>query len=110
MTNREAVLSNYRMKLVHRRNSGFTLIELLVVIAIITGLVVLLLPVLSKGKSSAKRTVCLNNLKQVNLAVRMYAEDHGDAIQMPSRARASQYDYHLFKEQVKSYANLMGKP
>jgi hypothetical protein len=69
----------------------------------------LLLPVLSKGRAGARQTACLNNLKQVNLAVRMYADDHGDAIAMPAIARAAPYDYHLFKEQVKGYAGLRGK-
>ena len=48
---------------------SFTLVELLVVIAIIGILAALLFPVFSGAKERAKRTVCLNNLKQINLAI-----------------------------------------
>jgi prepilin-type N-terminal cleavage/methylation domain-containing protein/prepilin-type processing-associated H-X9-DG protein len=70
---------------------AFTLIELLVVIIIIAILAALLLPVLASAKLTAQQTSCLNNLKELGLAVRMYDDDNkgypvrgGDGQQWPA--------------------------
>ena len=59
---------------------GFTLIELLVVIAIIAILAGLMLPVLAKAKQKGQSSICLNDLKQVGLAMQMFADENDDMI------------------------------
>jgi len=62
------------------RTKAFSLLELLVVIGIIVILAALLLPVLSRAKSKARNISCVNQLKQLGVAARLYAEDNGSRL------------------------------
>jgi prepilin-type N-terminal cleavage/methylation domain-containing protein len=64
----------------NRQRDGFSLIELLVVIAILSLLMAILLPVLNQAKNQARRAACAGNLRQVGVAIHMYAEDFDDTI------------------------------
>ncbi len=60
----------------HRAQNGFTLIELLVVIAIIALLAAILFPVFGRARENARRSSCLNNMKQIGLATLQYIQDN----------------------------------
>ena len=86
-----------------KMKQAFTLVELLVVIAVIAILAALLLPALSRAKSSAKRAACTSNVRQINLAVHLYADEHGDAI-----AYYTNEIYFAYKENILPYLGQAG--
>jgi prepilin-type N-terminal cleavage/methylation domain-containing protein/prepilin-type processing-associated H-X9-DG protein len=94
-----------------RRHAGFTLIELLVVVAVIGILAGILLPALAKAKEKAHRISCVSNLKQVGLAIQMYADANEDTLPGPvfSGARAS-YDRNSSQELIWFIAEELGAP
>jgi prepilin-type N-terminal cleavage/methylation domain-containing protein/prepilin-type processing-associated H-X9-DG protein len=61
-----------------QRKRGFTLIELLVVIAIIAILAAILFPVFAQAREAARKTQCLSNIKQLNLALLQYTQDYDE--------------------------------
>jgi prepilin-type N-terminal cleavage/methylation domain-containing protein len=89
--------------------TAFTLIELLVVIAIIAILAALLFPTLSIAKGKARRAACMNNLRQINLGLRMYSDDHSDTAPLsPQTSNSFLIDYGGYKKSMKSYVGLNG--
>ena len=74
------------------RRRGFTLIELLVVIAIIGILAAMVFPVFARARESARKAVCLSNVKNLALAIQMYLGDNNDSF-FPQETRPEVVEY-----------------
>ncbi|HTG43227.1 MAG TPA: DUF1559 domain-containing protein [Verrucomicrobiae bacterium] len=80
----------------HRRIAAFSLLELLVVIAVIGILSSLLFPVLSRAREKARQSTCVNNLRQLGAALRMYCDDHDGRIFRYRTAATNNGDIYWF--------------
>jgi type II secretory pathway pseudopilin PulG len=92
------------------RASAFTVVELLVVITVITVLAALLFPVLSSAKAKAQRTTCLNNLRQINLGLRMYCDDSNDSSPKSGGATFGTQAWSTYRKLVGNYVGVNGEP
>lgn len=99
------------MKGTVKPRNGYTLIEMLVIIGVIAILAALLLPALKSAKERARQTACLNNLRQINLGVRMYGDDSNDALPSPGTRATTNNNvplYSGYKAFMKNYVGLQG--
>ncbi len=91
-----------------RRKVGFTLIELLVVIAIIAVLMAILLPSLNRARQQARAVYCSGNLKNIHLAILMYAEDNNGKTH-PSPNQGVWYKFGVGADSLVKTREMIGK-
>ena len=99
------------MKYKSKPIEAFTLVEMLVMIAIIAIFAALLLPALNRAKAKAQWTACMNNLRQINLGIRMYSDDsHDDSPSPGSAASPTNFPalYSGYKQLIKNYVGANG--
>ena len=85
--------------------AGFTLTELLVVVVIVTILAALLLPALAKAKEQGRSSVCRNNMRQIALAMTLYADDNNDYLPWPGDVDRNWQPDWVFGGQPSLYPN-----
>ena len=97
-----------------RRNTrfrrGFTLIELVVVVAIVGVIAALLMTALSAARNRTQRTACLNNLRQINLGMRMYCDDSNDTSPSVKDADFFSKSWSSYRRLMKDYVGVKGEP
>ena len=90
------------------KRKGFTLIELLVVIAIIAVLIALLLPAVQAAREAARRAQCVNNLKQIGLALHNYHSTNDTFPMGCSSAHYSSPANYNVKQNLSAHAAMLG--
>lgn len=91
-------------------STGFSLVELLVVIAVVAILAALLLPALGRAKQNAKRGACVGNLKQINVALLMYADDSNDTSPTLGQSTNQVTLMNGYKKLLQNYVGPNGAP
>ncbi|HZM06511.1 MAG TPA: hypothetical protein VFC44_26210 [Candidatus Saccharimonadales bacterium] len=82
----------------------------LTVIAIIAILAALLFPVLSAARAKAQRTACMNNLRQINLGLRMYCDDSNDSAPKTGSAKFATQSWSSYRKLMSNYVGVNGEP
>jgi len=85
--------------------AGFNVIELVVVIAIVAVLATLLLPALTKAKEQGRSSICKNNMRQLTLAMILYADDNEDYLPWPGDVDRNWQPDWVFGGQPNTYPN-----
>src|ERR1700733_3765391 len=90
---------------------GFTMVEMLVVIAVVAILAALLFPTIGAARAKARQTACVNNLRQVNLGLRMYSDDSADkAPRTPGTGQYPGLNWSGYKKLMNSYVGANRAP
>src|SRR5215467_15909179 len=88
---------------------AFTLIELLVVIVVVAILAALLRPVLNAAKNRAQRTVCISNLRQINLGIHMYLDNQNNvSLGNTNRTRSPFVSLTDYRQLIGNYVGIKG--
>jgi prepilin-type N-terminal cleavage/methylation domain-containing protein len=96
-------LNRYKIAKARQQATAFTLIELLVVIAIIGILASMLLPALSNAKESANRIKCVSNLKQLEMSLKLYADENSNLYP----PRTNEYRWPTLLQQYYQTTNML---
>ena len=92
-----------------KQKSSFTLLELLITIGIIALLAGILFPVMSQVRASARRTSCMNNLKQIGLAQSQYAGDFDDYIAVGRATGSTPWPENCWQYRLRDYIGYNGR-